>query len=142
MSKLNEDILESWIQLTTAINNDRMVSAMPLNETLICRFLLANKDQEVTATDLCRFTKMQKSQMNRTLSSMEEKHVISRVRSLEDKRQVFVMLNEEHMDVYHHQHERILRIVDTLIERVGKEKATQALEIFNLIAHIAREENL
>ena len=142
MNNLNEEILESWIQLTTAINNDRLVSSMPLNETLIWRFLSANKNRNVTATDLCRFTKMQKSQMNRTLTSMEEKKLITRVRSDKDKRQVFVILNEEQSDLYDRQHERILRIVDTLIQRVGNEKAAEALEIFQLIAHIAREENL
>ena len=51
-----------------------------------------------------------------------------------------VTLNEEQIKVYEDEHERILKIVDKLIERVGKENAQKALELFELIAHIAKEE--
>lgn len=60
MSELNEQILDAWIHLTTAINNERIVSEMPLNEALICRILYKNQESEITATDLCALTKMQK----------------------------------------------------------------------------------
>ena len=43
MSELNEQILDAWIHLTTAINNERIVSEMPLNEALICRILYITK---------------------------------------------------------------------------------------------------
>ena len=73
MSNLNEQILDAWIQLTTVIDNNRIVSEMPLNEALICRILSERGEKNITATYLCELTKMQKSQMNRTLTSMEEK---------------------------------------------------------------------
>ena len=63
MNELNEQILDAWIQLTTAINNERIVSEMPLNEALICRMLYHNKDKNITATDLCGWTKMQKDRI-------------------------------------------------------------------------------
>lgn len=83
---------------------------------------------------------MQKSQMNRTLTSMENKKILTRTRSSGDKRKIYVTLNEEQIKVYEDEHERILKIVDKLIERVGKENAQKALELFELIAHIAKEE--
>ena len=55
------------------------------------------------------------------------------------KRKIYVTLNEEQIKVYEDEHERILKIVDKLIERVGKENAQKALELFELIAHIAKE---
>ena len=78
--------------------------------------------------------------MNRTLTSMEEKELIHRVRSHKDKRQIFVHLNEAHISLYEQEHARILHIVDCLIERVGTENAKEALKLFQLIAQIAREE--
>lgn len=78
--------------------------------------------------------------MNRTLTSMENKKILTRTRSSGDKRKIYVTLNEEQIKVYEDEHERILKIVDKLIERVGKENAQKALELFELIAHIAKEE--
>lgn len=140
MGNLNEQILDAWIQLTTVINNDRIVSTMPLNEALICRILTENADKRITATDLCISTKMQKSQMNRVLNNMEEKGWIKRNRSEKDKRQIFIVPNEEKLALYREQHEKILKIVDCLIVRIGTEKAEQALELFRLISEIAKEE--
>jgi len=80
------------------------------------------------------------AKMNRTLTSMENKKILTRTRSSGDKRKIYVTLNEEQIKVYEDEHERILKIVDKLIERVGKENAQKALELFELIAHIAKEE--
>lgn len=140
MSNLNEQILDAWIQLTTVIDNNRIVSEMPLNEALICRILSERGEKNITATYLCELTKMQKSQMNRTLTSMEEKGWIERKRSEEDKRQIFVTLNEEQSAFYREQHEHVLKVVEKLIACIGEEKATQALKLFTLISKIAEEE--
>lgn len=140
MSNLNEQILDAWIQLTTVIDNNRIVSEMPLNEALVCRILSERGEKNITATYLCELTKMQKSQMNRTLTSMEEKGWIERKRSEEDKRQIFITLNEEKSAFYRKQHEHVLKVVEKLIACIGEEKATQALELFTLISKIAEEE--
>ncbi|MFR3385887.1 MAG: MarR family winged helix-turn-helix transcriptional regulator [Lachnospiraceae bacterium] len=140
MRELNERILDAWIDLTTVINNERLVSEMPLNESLICRILYQNKENDITATDLCSLTKMQKSQMNRTLMNMEKKNWIIRQRSDKDKRQILIALNEEKMRAYQEQHEHILNIVNKLIERIGQENTEKTVELLNLIVQIAREE--
>lgn len=140
MSELNEQILDAWIHLTTAINNERIVSEMPLNEALICRILYKNQESEITATDLCTWTKMQKSQMNRTLMNMEKKNWIQRQRSKKDRRQILIALNEEKMRAYQEQHEHVLNIVNKLVGRIGRENAEKTVELFNLIGQIAREE--
>lgn len=128
MSELNEQILDAWIHLTTAINNERIVSEMPLNEALICRILYKNQESEITATDLCTWTKMQK------------KNWIQRQRSKKDRRQILIALNEEKMRAYQEQHEHVLNIVNKLVERIGRENAEKTVELFNLIEQIAREE--
>lgn len=86
---MNEELLEAWLRLSTILCNDRIVSEMPYNEALICNILYRRQRQDkkgtTTATDLCRQTKMLKSQMNRTLQSMEDKKIITRRRSDTDK---------------------------------------------------------
>ncbi len=141
MDAINEELLQAWLNISMAINNDRISLDLPYNESLICHLLyrhhLQQSEQWLTATDLCRMTKMQKSQMNRTLTCMEKKGLIVRERSTSDKRQIHVKLELGQMDIYEKQHEKVLQIIDELVTTIGKEKAEDALALFRLIADAA-----
>lgn len=138
MKELNEELLEVWLRMSTIINNERLVSDMPFNEALVCNVLYNHMRREperlVTATDLCRETRMLKSLMNRTLNSLEEKKIIKRERSQKDKRQVFVSLDLESTDIYSKQHEKIIELLDTIIEKLGKEKSLEIIKLFTTIS--------
>ena len=77
--------------------------------------------------------------MNRTLNSMEKKGLIFRRRSEKDKRQVYVSMNMENAEVYERQHKNILKVVDSMLEKVGKEKAEEIIQLFTLISNKAKE---
>lgn len=143
MGDINERLLDAWLSLSTSINNERLVSDMTYNESLICNLLYRNQinhpEKDLTATDLCNKTKMLKSQMNRTLNSLEEKKIVVRERSKIDKRKVFIKFNMEQANAYKNQHLKILKLVDTVIEKFGKEKAVEIVNIFNEISEIAEE---
>lgn len=143
MKAINEQLLDVWLQLSTAINNERVVSDVPFNESLICNILYRTKmqdpDRRLTATDLCNVTRMLKSQMNRTLNSMEAKGFIARERSETDKRQVYVTLNLEQAIPYKDQHSKILELIDVIIDRMGEDKVLQTIELLTQISNIARE---
>jgi len=143
MQNINEKVLSAWLKLSTAICNERIVSELPYNESLVCGILHENAvehpEEKITATDLCEKTNMQKSLMNRTLNSLEEKGLIFRKRSEKDKRQVFVSMNMENAEVYERQHKNILRVVDEIVEKVGKEKAEEIIKLFTLITNKAKE---
>ena len=134
MQNINEKVLGAWLKLSTTICNDRIVSELPFNESFICGILrrnaAENPDKKITATELCEKTHMQKSQMNRTLNSMEEKGLIFRKRSEKDKRQVYVTMNMENAEVYDRQHKKVLQVVDSMLEKVGKEKAEEIVQLF------------
>ena len=143
MLNINEKVLNAWLKLSTSICNERIVSELPYNESLICGILHENAtehpEERMTATDLCEKTNIQKSQMNRILNALEEKGLIFRKRSEKDKRQVFVSFNMENAEVYERQHKNILRVVDDIIEKVGKEKADEIIQLFTLISNKAKE---
>jgi DNA-binding MarR family transcriptional regulator len=143
MQNINEKLLNAWLKLSTSICNERIVSELPYNESLICGILHENAtehpEEKMTATDLCEKTNIQKSQMNRILNALEEKGLIFRKRSEKDKRQVFVSFNMENAEVYERQHKNILRVVDDIIEKVGKEKADEIVQLFTLISNKAKE---
>ena len=139
----SDEVLNSWLRLTTAIGNLRITSALPYNELLICGLLYRNQKsgapEFLTATDLCRATGMLKSQMNRTLNSMEKKGLISRTRSGQDRRQVYISFNMEQVEFYERQHEKVLFCVDTLLEKVGRNRAEEIVKLFTLISDMADE---
>lgn len=146
MKKMNEELLNSWLRISTAINNPRLVSEMTYNESLVCNILYQhrhdNNAQPLTATDLCRATNMLKSQMNRTLTQLESKNMITRERSTVDKRQIFISMNMEQCHSYEQQHARILKILDAVIHRLGIEKSKTAIALLNDISDIAECLNL
>ena len=141
MENINEAVLSAWLRLTRVIYNERLVTELPLNESLVCnaiyRSLRENPDRPVTATWLCSELRMQKSLANRTLTSLEEKGIITRSRSEDDKRNVFIAFH--HTQVYEEQHKQILMLVDQILEQVGKDKADDILNMFHLISDAADE---
>ena len=143
MQNINEKVLGAWLKLSTTICNERIVSELPFNESFICRILHRNAvehpEKKMTATELCEQTNMQKSLMNRTLNSLEQKGLIFRKRSEKDKRQVFVSINMENAGIYERQHNKILSVVDSVLEKVGKEKAEEIVQLFTLISNKAKE---
>lgn len=143
MLQTNEALLGAWLRLSTSINNSRLVTDLPYNESLICNILyrneLAQPDKLLTATELCAETKILKSQMNRILEQMEEKHLIFRERSPEDKRKIFIRLNHDPDSAYFKQHQKILTIMDSVIEKLGEGKSRIVVRTLNDISDVADE---
>ena len=92
--KINEKILSAWLKMILAVDSERVVSELSYNESIICNVLYSNLDKEMTATELCTITKMQKSLMNRTLNSLELKQLIKKERSEKDKREIIEKLEK------------------------------------------------
>lgn len=145
MDNLHESLLNSWLRLSTSINNARLVSEMTYNESLICNILYnqskANRSP-ITATELCQMTNMLKSQMNRTLTHLENKNMITRERSEVDKRQILITMNLEQCHTYEKQHTQILKILDAVIANLGEEKTLNTIHTLNQISDIANHLNL
>lgn len=143
MENLNEELLYTWLKLSSSIINDRLTSDMPYNESLICNILYRaqklNPEKKLTATELCNETHMLKSQMNRTLNQMERKNLIVRERSSQDRRNIFISMNPQQAEVYVAQHEKILKLVDSIINNIGQEQSQLLIELLSKVSHFANE---
>ena len=137
--KINEKILSAWLKMILAVDSERVVSELSYNESIICNVLYSNLDKEMTATELCTITKMQKSLMNRTLNSLELKQLIKKERSEKDKREIVIQLVDNPNSLFMKQHTSTLAYVDKTIEHLG-EKSEEIINIFETIAKIAQEE--
>ncbi|MBP3610604.1 MAG: MarR family transcriptional regulator [Lachnospiraceae bacterium] len=141
--QLNEILLGAWLRLSTSINNNRVVSEISYNESLICNILyrnmIQNPGQDLTATDLCSETKILKSQMNRILTQLENKNLITRVRSEDDHRKLFVRLNSDASNAYLMQHKKILALLDAIISKIGEARTLETIRSLNEISGVAEE---
>lgn len=133
---LSERLLDAWLNLSMQVWNERFVYNLSYNESLVCH-LLYKKSMEtpdapyLTLMQLSHHTGILKSQMNKTLTSLETRGIISKIRSTQDKRVVFISLNTDRISAYEEQHRKIIEVVERIIDRLGIARSKQAIEIFN-----------
>lgn len=129
-------LLDAWLTLSSTLWNSRIVSSLTYNETHVMGILLrkSSKETPMTATDLIRLTRMLKSQMNKTLTSLEERSYITRTRSPEDKRLIHVLLTKEGKDAYLVEHTRVEAIMSSLVDKIGEERAAALAAELNTVS--------
>lgn len=137
-----ERMLAAWLWVTTSVSQVHQLRDLRYNEALICNILMKNEiehpGRRLTATDLCRESHILKSQMNRTLQCMEEKGIIERQRSTEDRRRVYTRLRPDSV-IYERQHDQVLDTVGAIAARVGTDNVDQIVDMLNAISEAAEE---
>lgn len=125
ITKVADDLLAAWLNLSSTLWNKRLVSTMTYNEAHVLGILLRHKDDAdpMTATDLIRRTRLLKSQMNKILTTLEKQNFISRIRAEADKRLIHIRLTEQGKAAYLKAHQDVEIILSTLIERIGPQRA-------------------
>ena len=78
--------------------------------------------------------------MNRTLTSLEKKGIIERCRLESDKREISIKLLDNGTEVYQAVHQSNIDLVDNILERIGKDRAQEIIDLFSLITSIAKDE--
>ena len=136
---LDEELLEVWLRLTSVIDNQRLAAsqaaagqyALSFNEAMICGLLAKAQESGgcLTASDLCRRTRILKSQMNSILRSLEGKELISRRKSQQDGRQVELQLLPEGEALYQESHRRSVALTGRLTDRLGEKEAQDLLTL-------------
>lgn len=139
---MEEQLLNAWISLNLTIGMEHLVSELPYNESMICNILYVSEfenDCLITASKLCDIMHMHKSQMNRTLNSMEEKGFITKTRDNKDKRQMYVRLNQNNLSLYKKQHKRLISKIHSFIENYGEENTKKVIELFKELNIVCKE---
>lgn len=135
---LQEQLLDAWLRLSSVISNERLVSGFSFNEAFVLNLLykqqISGAREKLTATALCRKTRILKSQMNAILNSLERKKMILRKRSRTDRRQVEIEVNPERQEAFIQCHENSLDLVRRLLDRIGEEEGVRAVDTLNRLA--------
>ncbi len=120
-----EELLEAWLSLTSTLWNTRLVSSITFNEAHVLGILLRRSTPQnpLTATDLIKQTHLLKSQMNKILSTLEQKQYILRMRAEHDRRMAHIRLTDEGRRAYLAEHVGVQAILRELIGRIGDGRA-------------------
>ncbi|MBQ7785264.1 MAG: MarR family transcriptional regulator [Clostridia bacterium] len=120
----SDTLLDSWLKLTSTLWNTRIVKSLTYNETHVMGILLRHTDSEpLTATDLIRKTRLLKSQMNKLLTTLENRGLITRSRSEIDKRLIHIHLTNPGKEAYLQEHKGVEEFLSVLVQRLGPERA-------------------
>ena len=144
--ELGEELLDAWVDISISVINERLVTMLTYKEALVCNVLrragsvVGSDAPGLTATELCRATSMVKSQMNGILTSLEEKQVVRRARSAQDRRRIEVLLDDGPDNLYRRQHEALLELVDRISERLGADATAETIETLDKLADAAGTE--
>lgn len=135
MDAISEELLSAWLRLSNVINNQRLVEGQSFNQAQVCGLLARaqEKGRSLTAGDLCRETRILKSQMNAILSSLEREGVISRRRDEQDRRRVEIALLPEGLARHMRSHQRILNLVDRLVAAMGRDKIETLIPLLHQV---------
>lgn len=137
-----ERLLDAWLQVSAVIRNAKFVKELTYNESIICKLLLDDAEaggEGLTATDLCRATQIKKSQMNRTLASMEESGLIVRSASAKDHRKQLVRIEPSQMSRFEIQHARIITFVNAVMEELGHARSLELMSALKELAFAVRK---
>lgn len=129
-----ENLLLAWMEMAVCIRGSRFLSNLSFNESLVCNLLYRQRQSggpPLTATELCRKTRLLKSQMNQVLSGMEKKGLLCRETSPSDRRSVSLSLREEAIPTYLEEHRHILKIVDQVCSQLGPDRTAELTKLLH-----------
>lgn len=136
-----EKLLGAWMAMAIGIRGNRILKTLSFNEMVICRLLYQARleNRRITATDICRETRLLKSQVNKVLNDMEKNGMICRQRDEGDKRRVFLLMKEESEEIYLTEHARVMAIVKQVSERLGENEVEALIDKMNKVVAVMDE---
>lgn len=142
MREMHVELLSAWLKMSSSIRNDRVVTGMSYHEMHVCNLIVNAEEKDVeplTATELCSRTGLLKSQMNKVLTGLEQKGILTRSQSTRDRRQMHLSITPKGKQIYSQEHQRILNFVDGLIRKIGQEDAKESIRLINIITDCITE---
>ena len=139
--KMMEDLLGAWMGMSIGIKGNRILRDLSFNEMVILRLLYQARQagQDITATDICRQTRLLKSQVNKLISDMEKRGLLYRHRDLEDKRRVFIRMKDEKLDVYLKEHAHVMTIMEQICEKLNRQEVEILIEKMGKVVAVMDE---
>lgn len=130
---IEEEIISSWIYLTSIIKNCRVTTEFSYNESVILNLAykkyLFDAKGLLPVKEIIKETFMLKSLVNRTIDALESKKMIIKEKNITDKRELNIKINPNNIDKYIKSHNDILKYVKKIVDFIGIEDAKSFAKI-------------
>lgn len=128
------ELIQAWIQLSGILKNTRFTKELPYNEAIVMLQLYQANDRPISIRDITASTRMLKSQVNRTINSLEEKGLLSRCAGEGDRRIGYVCCVKERLDVFLQVHASSMEIAKNISQIIGPEDTEAFIRIVDKLA--------
>ena len=119
-----QELLEAWLHMSLTIRANRVLNDLTFNQMAVCNILkqeAAKGHTGLSAAELCSRTRLLKSQMNKELSGLEKKGLISKAPDKADGRKIIVSLADDQA-AYDQEHARIMELFSALTAHLGSQR--------------------
>ena len=118
-------LLRAWVQLSGILKSSRFTKELPYNEAIVMLMLYEKYQYDgrgiLSVKEITTSTKILKSQVNRTLNSLQQKGLLQRCDGEGDKRIAYVRCVEENLDVFLQVHASSMQIAAQIRDIIGPE---------------------
>ncbi len=129
---MEERLITDWLLISNIIKNNRIINDLPYSEVIIISILKRNKG-EMSFKDLVTTSKILKSQLTRTIKSLEEKRLIKKITSENDKRLKTIYLTKQGSEAYDSFHIKSLELSKEIIDILGSQDTEILINIFEKV---------
>ena len=135
---IEDDLLAAWLKVSVNLRNHRFVNHMPYNQAFICHFIyLAEQEAgHITATQLCEYTGMLKSHINKILKDLEEKKLIKIQVNPKDRRERFIFFTDSGKEIYLQEKQNSTAIAAYAAKELGEKDTRQIIRLFDKVSDI------
>ncbi|MDE6407808.1 MAG: hypothetical protein K2K48_07700 [Anaeroplasmataceae bacterium] len=130
---MKEELIQSWIELTAIIKNNRVTKKVSYNEAIILNYAYHAylKDEGLYMQEIIKKTKMLKSLCNRTIHLLIEKDFLRREL---DGNQVVVYLNPDKVQDYLEIHKETFTYLEPIFEVLDEKDQQDFIRISQKIS--------
>lgn len=134
MDNTHLSLIQAWIGLSGMLKNSRFTKELPYSESIVMLQLYQAGDAALSIKQITECTHMLKSQVNRTINSLEEKGLLFRCQGEGDRRLGYVRANPERMDLFLQVHSSSMAIAKHISDIIGTEDTEHFIRIVNKLA--------
>lgn len=133
-----EALLTAWLKVSVKLRNHRLVHHLPYNQAFACHFIYQaeQNNTRITATQLCEYTGMLKSHINKILKELNEKELIQIQINPADRRERFIFFTEKGKTVYLAEKKNSTAIAAYAAQQLGSEDTQQMIRLLSAVADI------
>lgn len=127
-------LIQAWVLLSGILKNSRFTKELPYNEAIVMLQLYQAGDTPISMKEITTQTHMLKSQVNRTINSLEAKGLLERCEGEGDRRVGYVRAVKERLDIFLQVHAASMEIAKNISDIIGPEDTDNFIRIVNKLA--------